>query len=64
MKWNEKEFLETYLHELAHWATWLGATKAERKMMLISYNDTVCRQHIPHDKRFIEKIAFWICGYF
>jgi hypothetical protein len=61
-KWSEKEFLETYLHELAHWATWLGASKYQRRKMHIAYHES--EKNTPHDKRFIEKIAFWICGYF
>jgi len=63
IKWNEDEFLITYLHELAHWATWLGASKYERRQMHIMYG-TVKRKNVSHNDRFIEKIAFWICGSF
>jgi hypothetical protein len=61
-KWDEHEFLITYLHELAHWATWLGASPKERRQMLYSYN-TISKT-LSHDKRLIEKIAYWVSGTF
>jgi hypothetical protein len=61
--WSEDEFLSTYLHELAHWATWLMASVEERRKMEMAYLSAV-KQGARHNDLFVEKIAFWVSGTF
>jgi len=61
--WSEDVFLRVYLHELAHWATWLMASVEERKEMEMAYQSAV-KQGVRHNDLFVEKIAFWVSGTF